>query len=271
MRTLPPVDPKLIQYREAPWFGLEAAALALMLALLLAGVARGAVPVPAVVTPEGRQTTSALIENPPMGRLNYEANAMGPTTLRENFSVDSTRLCYANGATIIRLWIYMTALSDTAAPVLADSAKIVWLGLRPKAHTVSLPDSGSAATHLYIRGQARINGGMAYLADTTGMRWTEAGAAQTTWNRDIWARALPGEILVPISKPSTIGAGGTGLSAWRTVDLCVPEGCFSSPIFTVVARVFGHSISFPVAGTTWAVDKNPRSRYQIRLDAECIR
>jgi len=197
---------------------------------------------------------------------------MGPVTLRENFSVDSTRICYSNGATFIRLWIYMTALSDTAAPVLADSAKIVWLGLRPKAHLVSLPDSGSASTHLFIRGQARFNGGMAFVADTTGMRWTEASAAQSTWNRDIWARPLPGEIMVPISKPSTIAAGGNGLSAWRTVDLCVQDlGCFTSPQFSVVARVLGHSVAFPVAGTAWMVDKNPRSRYQVRIDAECIR
>jgi hypothetical protein len=104
------------------------------------------------------------------------------------------------------------------------------------------------------------------------MRWTEPGAAQATWNRDVWARALPGEFLVPIQRPTTTGANGNWQPAWRSVDLCVPElECFTSPIFTAVVRIFGHSTAWPAPSSTWVVTKDPRSKYSVRLDFECIR
>jgi hypothetical protein len=227
----------------------------------------------AAVTEDGRQKTSALIENLPVGRINVEGNALSPTTFRENATYDSTRICYSSGASIIRAWIYVTPFADSlSGKTVADSAKIVWVGIRPKPHLVALPDSGSTSKHLFIRSQQRINGGPAWVADTTGARWTEAGTAQTTWNRDVWARPLPNEILVPVERPSTTGANGTALPAWTTVDFCYAEmGCFTSPIFSAVLRVFGHSTAFPTAGNGWVVEKDPYCRYQIRVDFELIR
>jgi len=266
MRIIPPPDPHLIQYRDAPGPGLEAVAIAVALAALLAGVARGATP--AVVTPEGRQTTSALIENLPIGVTFYQANAMGPASLRASVYAtinsvkprDSTIVMETKGASRLGCWLY--ALPDSG--VHTDSTRVVFFGVTPKIHLTAVPDSGTSAIPVQIGADTLFSrrGGLRGLLQD----YNYLGAGLAGENTDICNKLLPGEIVVPVLSYASFGLG---LPRARYFEIAASDFGASvlPPYMSLVVRVLGHTDQWPAA----TLIRLPSRRLLTRLDVWGLR
>jgi len=246
------------------------AGLLAALFLLAPAAALAAPTYPAVVTPDGRQKTSALVENLPAGVTFYQPNAMGPVSLRASAVAtingvkprDSTIVMETKAAAKLGCWLY--ALPDSG--VHTDSTRVAWFGVTPKVHLNASPDSGVSAIGVPIQSDSLYGGRGSFAGVSAGYSYMGTGLAAE--NVDIAARLLPGEIPIPVL---SYAAFGLGLPRARYFELSAVDfgGApgLLPPNVSLVVRYLGHTDQWP----SRTLIRLPSRRMLTRLDVWGLR
>ena len=241
--------------------------------LLVAPTARAAPTYPAVTTPDGRQKTSALVENAG-GVLWDQSNAMGPVSLRAGVTAtinsvrarDSTIVLETRGATRLGCWLY--AIPDSG--VHTDSTRVALFGVTFKVHRTSAPDSGVSAMPLSPMGVRSIVDTVAtgrYTPSIAGLlgpyAYMVAGLAAE--NTDITRTLMPGEVVVPLL---SFASFGLGMPRARYFEISASDYGWSSlpSNVSLVVRFLGHSDVWPPA-----LIRLPTRRVNTRLDVQGLK
>lgn len=250
-----------------------ARAFALAAFLLLAAPTARAATYPAVTTPDGRQKTSALVENAG-GVLWDQSNAMGPVSLRAGVTAtinsvrarDSTIVLETRGATKLGNWLF--AIPDSG--VHTDSTRVALFGVTLKVHRTSAPDSGVSAMPLFAMGVRSVVDTVAtsrYSPPIRGLlgpyAYMVSGLAAE--NTDITRALMPGEVVVPLL---SFASFGFGMPRARYFEITASDYGWSSlpPNVSLVVRYLGHSDVWPPE-----LIRLPTRRMNTRLDVQGLK
>jgi hypothetical protein len=206
--------------------------------------------------------------NPPVGLAFYQANAMGPASLREGSVMagtgsgttphwgDSTMVIETRGARRIEVWLY--AVFDSANAN-ADSALGAVFAILPKAHLSTVADSAGSAWPITLSAQDSVPLGTQLRSVPTAQPWVAAATSANIVNQ----RLLPGEFAVVYTR-SWGAQAGHGVPVWAKFDLCATNGCFSSEYISLRIRSLGHVRQWPqsVYNVLYSL------RYTVRLDVK---